>query len=393
MGLTSVSGGTGTGSSKRQSTLSALSTGSGSGVLAPQSEGDEDTTGPVNATTPTIATSPSNTASTAPNTATIVVTPTSASTPNKPTATKPRNRRRSNKIKIHIRDFAFTKSDDKYRGLGSDVPKPNRFARLNKKLGGSKKVRPSSRRWSTASESTTGVASGDDANAKSKDRRRRSRADDDDEEEDEDDDDDDDDDEDDDGWFKRGMGRFSWSFGLSNLRKQVQQEEEERQRKEREAEAAAAAAAASANNKFYPSRDEMDYNFSTTEDNQSSGRSSEVYYDAEDSGITDPHDNDIATDEPFYEGAEQEGAEQDEEEEEEEELFPGQYRAMFAFEPEGTAEMRLIEDQLVRVVGRGGGVGWAVVVVPEGAEGGVEVAPGVRHALVPESYLEVVELD
>ena len=58
------------------------------------------------------------------------------------------------------------------------------------------------------------------------------------------------------------------------------------------------------------------------------------------------------------------------------------YRALYAFEPEGTAEMALEEEQIVHVVGRGGGVGWAVV---EREEGG--------HALVPESYLELVEAD
>lgn len=61
-------------------------------------------------------------------------------------------------------------------------------------------------------------------------------------------------------------------------------------------------------------------------------------------------------------------------------LVPGRYRALYAFEPEGTAEMALEEDQLVYVIGRGGGVGWAVV---EREDGG--------HALVPESYLELVE--
>ncbi|EMD41143.1 hypothetical protein CERSUDRAFT_111708 [Gelatoporia subvermispora B] len=63
-------------------------------------------------------------------------------------------------------------------------------------------------------------------------------------------------------------------------------------------------------------------------------------------------------------------------------LEPGMYRALYAFEPEGTAEMALVEDQVVRVVGRGGGVGWAVV---EREEGG--------HALVPESYLERVSTE
>ncbi|KAH9029456.1 hypothetical protein EDB84DRAFT_241835 [Lactarius hengduanensis] len=64
-------------------------------------------------------------------------------------------------------------------------------------------------------------------------------------------------------------------------------------------------------------------------------------------------------------------------------LLPGLYRALYAFEPEGTAEMALEEDQVVRVVGRGGGVGWAIV-----ARGGDE-----GHALVPEGYLELVGLD
>jgi hypothetical protein len=63
-------------------------------------------------------------------------------------------------------------------------------------------------------------------------------------------------------------------------------------------------------------------------------------------------------------------------------LYPGLYRALYGFEPEGTAEMKLEEDQTVRVVGRGGGVGWAVVIKEDGG-----------HALVPESYLEPVTID
>jgi hypothetical protein len=66
-------------------------------------------------------------------------------------------------------------------------------------------------------------------------------------------------------------------------------------------------------------------------------------------------------------------------------LYPGLYRAMYPFVPESLSEMALEEDQIVRVVGRGGGVGWAVVVRTEEEGGG--------HALVPESYLEVVRLD
>jgi hypothetical protein len=70
-------------------------------------------------------------------------------------------------------------------------------------------------------------------------------------------------------------------------------------------------------------------------------------------------------------------------------LYPGLYRAMYPFEPEGASEMALEEGQFVRVVGRGGGVGWAIVVRdPKSGEGDVSV-----HALVPESYLEAVKLD
>jgi hypothetical protein len=63
-------------------------------------------------------------------------------------------------------------------------------------------------------------------------------------------------------------------------------------------------------------------------------------------------------------------------------LVPGKYRALYAFEPEGTAEMALEEEQIVHVIGRGGGVGWAIVE----KEGG-------GHALVPESYLELLQAD
>ena len=63
-------------------------------------------------------------------------------------------------------------------------------------------------------------------------------------------------------------------------------------------------------------------------------------------------------------------------------LIPGTYRALYPFEPEGTAEMALEEEQIIHVVGRGGGVGWAIVE----KEGG-------GHALVPESYIELVKAD
>ena len=83
------------------------------------------------------------------------------------------------------------------------------------------------------------------------------------------------------------------------------------------------------------------------------------------------------------EGDDEDDDPEDAEEEVEEPLYSGLYRALYAFEPEGTAEMKLEEDQVVRVIGRGGGVGWAVV----------DKGDGKGHALVPESYLEVVQLD
>ena len=94
-----------------------------------------------------------------------------------------------------------------------------------------------------------------------------------------------------------------------------------------------------------------------------------------DRNFTDPEDEaaqgEEASSEEGYEYGSEEG-------EGDEELRPGWYRALYAFEPEGTAEMALREDQRVRVLGRGGGVGWAVV---RGLGG---------CALVPESYLEWV---
>ena len=84
---------------------------------------------------------------------------------------------------------------------------------------------------------------------------------------------------------------------------------------------------------------------------------------------------------------------EDEVEAEPEELLPGVYRALYDFDPEGTAEMGLKEGQMVKVVGRGGGVGWAIAVRAD-AEAGAETDEGENNwALVPESYLRVVKLD
>jgi len=162
----------------------------------------------------------------------------------------------------------------------------------------------------------------------------------------------------------------------------------------------------------FPSRSDLDRNFLDDSSGSSEHGESEYYDAASDS---QPYDDD--EDDQLYE-------------EEEDALYPGLYRAIYAFEPEGTAEMRLVEDQIVRVVGRGGGVGWAVVVceqtldsisgarsgtggsadasgstgggAAEGTGGGsgpsTRASTGAgfaapKHALVPESYLEPVKLD
>ena len=66
-------------------------------------------------------------------------------------------------------------------------------------------------------------------------------------------------------------------------------------------------------------------------------------------------------------------------------LPPGSYSALYVFEAMGDAEMGLEEGQIVSVTGMGLNNGWAVVYdTREGKEG--------RRALVPESYLELVQL-
>lgn len=115
----------------------------------------------------------------------------------------------------------------------------------------------------------------------------------------------------------------------------------------------------------FPSRGDLDRNFGGEDDDDSMVVDQEPEADVYSDDMDD--DLDIAADHDSP-------------------LVPGLYRALYAFEPEGTAEMRLDEDQLIRVIGRGGGVGWAVVVKDGLKDAGV-------HALVPESYLEPVRLD
>ncbi|KAG6839370.1 hypothetical protein C0991_003223, partial [Blastosporella zonata] len=220
------------------------------------------------------------------------------------------------KILIHIRDYAFPPSDDRFHGKGALVPRANHLAVLHQKLAG----------LPDDDDDEDPAGDGDDGDVNAAwDLLRR-------------------------GWGGAGVG-FGFAVGFG---------------------AASGAGAAGINGNGWrhggtgPSQAEMDLNFSG---------------DTEESDIEDTDAD--------------EG-----EEDEEEPLYPGLYRAMYAFEPEGTAEMALAEDQVVRVVGRGGGVGWAVVLieddgpVEEGA-GGRDTGEGERkkHALVPESYLEPLRLD
>lgn len=133
------------------------------------------------------------------------------------------------------------------------------------------------------------------------------------------------------GWggFEMGVGRFSWNMG------------------------AGAAPAGKVGEDGYPSKNDLAMNFFTAEDEEE-----DIFHDA-------------------VEG-----------DDEEEPLYPGLYRALYAFEPEGTAEMALEEDQVVRVVGKGGGVGWALVLDERLGQG-----ESSKHALVPESYLEPIRFD
>ncbi|KAF9530894.1 hypothetical protein CPB83DRAFT_881806 [Crepidotus variabilis] len=286
------------------------------------------------------------------------------------------------RVFIKIRDFGFQPSDERHNGFGQFVPKPNRVGRMNRRLEAAMNRPNSSRRTnSTASLGSEFSVSSSDGDGL-----------------------DDEDDGDLDGWgwggggggfggggysrayggswggndggggggFKMGMGRFSWSGAGAATAATIFDQEK--------AYAAAAAnlAAASSSKAGYPSQTDMDRNF------LDSSESSEEFYDAED-------------DDMYYDDEDGEGDGEDDT------LYPGLYRAMYAFEPEGTAEMRLEEDQIVRVVGRGGGVGWAVVVTgyEHGAQqletGEINMAPTVmkapKHALVPESYLEPYKLD
>ncbi|KAL0948804.1 hypothetical protein HGRIS_008933 [Hohenbuehelia grisea] len=234
-------------------------------------------------------------------------------------------------VLVQIKDFAYEPQDERHRGGGPNVPKPNRLKTLNRRL-----------RPSTISSSSS--TSSDD----------------------EDDDAEDGADDDGDAWNKlsSGFARLSMQlWGNTSTTKGASSTPE------------------------FPSTNDFERNFLDSV----GAETAEDYYGAED-GYDDEDD----------EGGlihHEEGP-----------LYPGLYRAMYAFDPEGTAEMALEEDQIVRVVGRGGGVGWAIVernyVHPGTGAGAVAEPTSPRrksnpnggyeagnHALVPESYLEIYQLD
>jgi hypothetical protein len=126
--------------------------------------------------------------------------------------------------------------------------------------------------------------------------------------------------------------------------------------------------------KRFPSRMYLDRNF--LDDEAAAEEEEEEEEDEE-----DEEDEDTSCDMESHEGDEEEG---EEEAEEEEPLYRGLYRAMYAFDPKGTVEMALVEDHIVRIVGRGGVVGgrlWSTIAIVS-----------VMDLLVPESYLEPVRL-
>ena len=322
---------------------------------------------------------------------TTTITPTATSmfsSPPQPCSTPPAPA--PARIYIKIRDFGFPPTDERHLGLGADIPKANRVHRLNRKLGGPDRATaraaaaldPSSAASALATENGRSRRTDSIGSIGSVD---SSDADVEEEMEDE-------------GWgigisgwgkggskgwdgFRLGMGRFSWNIkSNSNIRNGNEDSDNNKDKNSK--------GPSSVLNGIFPSRKDLDMNFmdssstssSDDDDDDNERRGRRMAND----GITEEFNDD-----DFDETVDD--AEDREYEEPQEPLYPGLYRALYAFEPEGMAEMELVEDQIVRVVGRGGGIGWAVVVDERGEE--VEGKVQVKHALVPEGYLEAVRLD
>ncbi|THV07022.1 hypothetical protein K435DRAFT_833957 [Dendrothele bispora CBS 962.96] len=290
-------------------------------------------------------------------------------------------------VPIKIRDFAYPHNDARFFGLGflassEHVPKQNRIRVLNKALMGEdgyrlwreerRRLRDQMRQAQAATQPRS-AGPGDRNSTSSLAWSSASEASEDDFDPDPSDDFDDLED-DEDGWgsgrsgggggawggssgFQFGKGRFSWGPSASS------------------------SASNSNPSGAYPSQKDLARNFAGMEDSPatSSSESEEdsAYYDASET-----------QDGKYYEDSTDEDVP----------LLPGFYRALYAFDPEGSAEVGLVEDQIVKVVGRGGGVGWAVVVVGNMGDDGVwrnDLSDDgkEKHGLVPESYLEAWRLD
>lgn len=284
-------------------------------------------------------------------------------------------------VYIKVRDFGFPPTDERHLGLGTDTPKANHVNRLNRKLGGPDRARARIAAALNPSSSSSTVAVG---NEKIGPRRQdsvgsvgsvdSSEADAQEEEDGEDE-----------GWgigasgwgkggsngwdgFRLGMGRFSWNIGHPNIRNGNEASDKDKDK-----------------DKDFPSRKDLDMNFMDSSSSDD-GDGDERRKRAVEQPITEEFHEDDDDDEVYQDPDAEDG-------EPLEPLYPGLYRALYAFEPEGTAEMKLVEDQIVRVVGRGGGVGWAVVVDERVWDEEEEGRVHVKHGLVPEGYLEAVRLD
>jgi hypothetical protein len=230
---------------------------------------------------------------------------------------------------IRIQDYGFPPSDPRFSGQGPHVPRANRPAVLARRLASSSRSTPTSSSEGNGDDGWEDDDDGEDGESESMSvdvvqRMWEEVVDD-----------------GTNGWdgFQWGIGR-AWGFGR------------------------ASGSSATPSGPGFPSRGDLDRNFGGEDEYE------DVEIDEESEAMSDEEgEGDIDVD---VEG--------------EPPLHPGLYRALYAFEPEGTAEMNLDEDQVVRVIGRGGGVGWAVAVKDGLKDMGV-------HALVPESYLELVRLD
>jgi hypothetical protein len=113
-----------------------------------------------------------------------------------------------------------------------------------------------------------------------------------------------------------------------------------------------------------PSLQDLEHNFTAADPDDTGDGNSDSLLDGSEPDVDADADS----------GCEQ-GQDQEQGHDPDAELRPGVYKALYDFTPEGTAEMGLREGQLVRVVGRGGGVGWAVVEREQGADADGEGQP------------------